>query len=77
MKWYLCFQLINIEGTSSSHFQAIGCSITVKVRFLHVLLISVDTDFRRNARCYEILRNVSEIQSIMQSAQLCLCHTHL
>ena len=74
---YLSFQLIKIEGTSSSHFQAVGCSITVKVRFVHVLLISVHTDFRKNVRYYEILGNMLEIQSIIESAQLCLCHVRL
>lgn len=74
---YLCFQLITTEGTLRSRFQAVGYSVTVEVKLLHVLLISVDADFRKQVRYYEILRNVSEIQSAMQSAQLCLCHTHL
>lgn len=54
-----------------------GYSVTVEVKLLHVLLISVDADFRKQVRYYEILRKVSEIQSAMESAQLCLCHTHL
>lgn len=44
---YVCFQLINFEGTLSSQFQAVGFNVSVEVTFLCVLLISIDTSFRK------------------------------
>lgn len=48
-----------------------------KYFFFHVLLISADTDFEKDVSYSEILRNVSEIQSIIQSVQLSPCHAQL
>lgn len=66
---YVCFQLINIEGTLSSQFQAVASNVTVKVTFC-VLLISVDTDFRKKKR-----DNMRFLETSQKSRALCRLHS--